>query len=84
MNNVTVTRSIIHKCYALKLSQSFGEKMAGMAQIVPTYSLPFDKCEELAKRINANDKSSGYWIDRLINYKEAFIPQLKRELSEAK
>lgn len=84
MSNTTVTRSIIHNCYALKLPQSFGEKMAGVAQIIPTYSLPFELCEELARRVNANDKSSGYWIDHLINYKEAFIPQLKRELGEAK
>ncbi|HDG0630461.1 TPA: hypothetical protein PFA69_004603 [Serratia marcescens] len=84
MSNVTVTRSIIHNCYALKLPQSFGEKMAGVAQIIPTYSLPFDLCEKLAKRINDADKSSDYWIDRLTNYKEAFIPQLTRELGEAK
>ncbi|PBI79645.1 hypothetical protein A8A01_10065 [Ewingella americana] len=81
MSEFKVTRSIIYKCYAIKIPQSFGEKLAGVAQIVPCYELPYELCTKMAALMSAGDKSTEYWIDRLTDYKSSFITQLTRELN---
>ncbi|EPA9245223.1 hypothetical protein ACQ8FT_004044 [Yersinia enterocolitica] len=81
MGEYKITRSIIHQCYALSVPQSAGMKLAGVAEIIPLYSLSYEQAEKLRAAINGGDISKDYWIDRLKNYKESFIPQLTREIN---
>jgi len=81
VSEFTITKSIIHQCYAIKVPQSFGEKLAGVSQILPCYGMSFEECEELASYMSAGHSSTDYWIDRLVNYRDKFIPQLKRDLA---
>ncbi|MGH1529649.1 hypothetical protein [Yersinia kristensenii] len=76
-----ITRSIIHQCYALSVPPSVGMKLAGVDEIIPLYSLSYELAEKLRDAINGGDISKDYWIDRLKNYKESFIPQLTREIN---
>lgn len=81
MSTFSVTKSIIHQCFAIRVPQSFGEKLAGVSQILPCYYMSLEECEELAAHMNAGHQLTEYWIDRLVNYRDKFIPQLKRELN---
>lgn len=83
METVSITRSIIYKCYALKMPQSFSEKTANYAKIIPLYDLEYTLCVKLADEINKGNKSTSYWIDRLENYGKTFIRQLRSEIEEA-
>ena len=81
MGSFFVTKSIIHQCFAIRVPQSFGEELAAVAQILPCYNMSIEECEELAAHMNAGHQLTEYWIDRLVNYRDKFIPQLKRELN---
>lgn len=80
MSNFSVTKSIIHQCFAIRVPQSFGEKLTGVSQILPCYYMSLEECEELAAHMNSGHQLTEYWINRLVNYRDKFIPQLKREL----
>lgn len=48
-----LTRSIIHKCPALKLPQTFLQKLGMTAQIVPLLGLSDEQAQAIVDRLNA-------------------------------
>jgi hypothetical protein len=49
-----LTRSIIYKCPALKLPQTFVEKLGMTAQIVPLVGLTDEQAQAIVDRLNAS------------------------------
>lgn len=48
-----LTRSIIHKCPALKLPQTFMQQLGMTAQIVPLHGLTEAQAQAIVDRLNA-------------------------------
>jgi hypothetical protein len=54
-----LTRSIIHKCPALKLPQTFMQRLGMIAQIVPLHGLTDEQARAIVDRLNAAPDGVG-------------------------